>query len=264
MIVFSLEVLSWVFVILLPIILSLRYLIIQRYFLILSLFGIVFLKELLPLCFLLKLGLPPLHLWFIRIARLLRNNVFLFITTIHKLLPIFLMRKMFFSLFSVVRFSLLLGLLGRSLIEASTLLNTLLYSSIVHSVWMVLRVLVRKRFILLYFFIYFLVRGLLLTSIFTSLLRQNYMAYGFVRRVRWLLLSGLPPFTVFWLKVTAVFRILNVIGTLIVFVVVFIRIIAITAYYRSWYFRRILGAFIRKLSLIVYLLPFLLFLGLVY
>jgi len=62
------EILSWVFTILMPAYISIKYLIMQAYFTILGLMGVLWLPLLLILGLLLKIGLPPIHIWFMKIS----------------------------------------------------------------------------------------------------------------------------------------------------------------------------------------------------
>jgi len=97
-----LELLSWLFVILVPNTSTLNYLLVQRYFLILGIARILFLPSLLIIVFLLKLGIPPFHVWFIKIARVLNKNRFSFIITLHKLIPILFLSKVIFRIISFI------------------------------------------------------------------------------------------------------------------------------------------------------------------
>jgi len=231
-----LEVLSWLFVVLLPSSSTLNYLIIQSYFLIISLSRVIFLPSLIIIRFLLKLGLPPFHLWFIRISRTVDKLTFSFIITIHKLIPIIFLRKILFRVFSFILVSLSLIISGLALIRRRTLFFTLLFSSIVHSIWIILRITIRKSFLMFYWFTYSLLFITLLRLITFIRLEQSYLIQSIFTSKCWLIISGIPPFILFWLKVYLLIWLLYRIGLFITILVTFVRVFALTSYYRTWHY----------------------------
>jgi NADH:ubiquinone oxidoreductase subunit 2 (subunit N) len=129
-----LEVLSWVFVVLLPINSSLNYLVVQSYFLIGRLRRVLFNSYLLLILrLLMKIGLPPFHIWLIRVARVLNKETFSFLITGHKLLPLFLLRKLILSVVSFTLITIRLVVIITGLIRRRTIFYTLMFSSILNS-----------------------------------------------------------------------------------------------------------------------------------
>jgi len=242
---------------LLPNFFSLNYLVIQRYFLILRLVRILVFYPILVVRILIKLGLPPFHLWFVRLSRVLSKRGFAFIITLHKLLPIFLLAKILLTYISFLVFLRRIIIVGTSLSIRRTLFFTLTFSSIIHRAWIVLRVLIRKGFLLFYWFSY---RGLLIILIrVLSLTKLNQAAIIQRRLTRkiWLLMSGIPPFIIFWLKVHIVIWFSFSLGFFFRIFIILVRVFALTSYYRTWHFRRILesrtvtGSFFRPLIIVL-------------
>jgi len=235
-----LEVLSWLFVIIIPNSSTLNYLIVQSYFLVMSLCSSLFFPSILIVRFLLKLGIPPFHIWFIRIAAVVNKIIFSFIITVHKLVPILFLRKI---LLSFVPFSLLflrISLTGIALIRRRTLFFTLVFSSMVHTIWMRFSLFLRKSFVLLYWFIYRLLFTVLVRLLSFMKIEQSYLSQSYLLSKCWLLLSGIPPFMIFWFKVYLLFWLISSIGFFMRVFVMFIRVFALTAYYRTWHFGSLL------------------------
>jgi len=235
-----LELLSWLFVVIIPRSFSLNYLIVQSYFLLIRLIGALYTPILLVLGLIIKLGLPPFHIWFLRIARVMNKNRFIFIISFHKLLPIFFLRKIVFSLVTISIVVIIIILIGRALVYRRTLFFTLVFSSIVHRVWIVYRALTRKGFILIYWGFYRIL--LLLIIRFLGLIKLDQIALNQRALIAscWLLMSGVPPFIIFWIKVYILLWLILSSGFFLRLVIVLVRVFALTSYYRAWHFGRLL------------------------
>jgi len=235
-----LELLSWLFVILVPNTSTLNYLLVQRYFLILGIARILFLPSLLIIVFLLKLGIPPFHIWFIKIARVLNKNRFSFIITLHKLIPILFLSKVIFRIISFIIIWLRLIVVGLALISRRTLFFTLIYSSIIHSIWIILSIILSKGFVLFYWVIYRSLLVILVSLINFIKIENSYLTQRVFLSKCWLLISGIPPFLLFWFKVYLLVWIIYLFGLFIRVVVITVRVFALTSYYRTWHFGRLL------------------------
>lgn len=191
--------------------------------------------------FLIKLGLPPFHAWFFRIARTLDGNTFYFMITFHKLLPLIFIRKIVFNYLSFFFIIIRLPLVGIGLLSRRTLFFTLVFSSIIHRVWIIFRRLLRKGFILFYWIVYraLLILLMMRLSVFSKV-EHSYFVQGVLRTKCWLLLSGIPPFIIFWLKVYLLFWLLNLLGLLFSVFILLTSVFALTAYYRAWHFGSII------------------------
>jgi hypothetical protein len=181
---------------------------------------------------LLKMGLPPFHGWLLPILRIVRKEVFIFITTLHKLLPIMFLLLLVFAfnrihIIILALLSLRVLLLGTSV----TFILIIIFSSFVHSGWILLGVLVSTGFVLFYWRAYLLLSFVLL-RIKQRLLRQR-VSHRVILATYWLILSGLPPFAIFWLKTqVVVIGVSNLI--LLMIVLLFSLVISVGAYYRAY------------------------------
>jgi len=231
-----LEILSWLFVLLLPFTSSFNYLIIQRYFLLLRLTRLVIIPSLLVICFFIKLGLPPFHMWFLRISGVSRKGTFLFIITIHKLLPILFLEKIIFGLVSFLMLIFSVLVVGLILVRRRTIFFTLVFSSILNRVWILLRGFLGKGFILFFWLFYRLLLILLLSLVGFDVIREYCFNQRIITRRCWLLMSGIPPFMIFWLKLHALIWLISSLGLIIRLVILIFSVVALTSYYRTWHF----------------------------
>lgn len=242
LIILLLEFLSWIFSVLLSSSLSLKYFLIQSLFLLGRLVSVLsFNKHILILFFLLKLGLPPFHLWFFNLSLNIKKWVFLFFSSLHKRAPLMIIRRIvlpnFFLLFFIVIVTIVF------ILEAGDLFIILLLSSVSHSRWMIFRNLIRRKLFFLYFVLYTIVLYFLILCFFYYFIFRGLEQDSAIRFL-WLVISGLPPFRIFWLKVCVVsfFLEISFLGRLALLIVSIVRLFT---YYRifhlslsSNYFRR--------------------------
>ncbi|YP_008994238.1 NADH dehydrogenase subunit 2 (mitochondrion) [Physella acuta] len=153
--------------------------------------GVFMLVFLIGLMF--KLGLFPGHFWVIQVVSGLKKLPLIFILSILKLAPLFLMVTLNISvnidLFSVMGVMSLVvgGLLG---IIQSTVRGVLGSSSISHSGWMIITIMMDT------FIPYFLAYVVTLTMFLLVWGKNNYLA-----SMMMISFSGLPPFLLFYPKV---------------------------------------------------------------
>jgi len=97
-----------------------------------GLVGILWRDTLLIRAIILKMGLPPFHIWFYKISFLIDKRAFLFFTTIHKIIPLFFLLKVraFYLLGISIRVLLISIIL---IVEVGGLFYVVILSSIVHS-----------------------------------------------------------------------------------------------------------------------------------
>ena len=229
-----LEMLSWVFTILMPTFISIKYLIIQAYFIILGLVGLLWVPIFLFFRLLLKIGLPPIHIWFIKLSFFIRKWIFLLFSTIHKLLPLLLIGSLLLR--SNVFLMVLLIIAGRLIFQVFELFFVLLASSIIHRSWTLLSIQFNLKLGLRYWVLYSLVFILLLSTIYFLLLFKRGVEQSSSTVVMWLVLSGLPPFVMFWLKVW-IFLLLVQIRLRLRLILVLISVLALTRYFRAFHTR---------------------------
>lgn len=108
---------------------SIKYLMVQNYFVFLLLLGVMFKVEAVGMAFFLKMGLPPFHLWFFIVSLGLTGPMFLFFRTFHKMVPLLMIVK----LISVPMVLLLVGVSSVLLFQVVVLYYALFCSSLVHS-----------------------------------------------------------------------------------------------------------------------------------
>lgn len=227
-----LEGLSWVFTVLMSPFLAIKYLIMQAYFIVLSLVGLLWAPLFLVLGFLLKVGLPPMHIWFMKISFFMKKWVFLIFSTLHKLLPLFLLGRLF--LLGGYFLGVLLLVAGRLIFQVFELFFILITSSIVHRSWTLLGIQYRLKLSLTYWVLYSLVFFTFLSTIHFLILFKRGVEQSSSTSIMWLILSGLPPFVIFWLKVWIFLFIVQVrVGLRLVLIT--ISILALTSYFRAFH-----------------------------
>jgi len=227
-----LEMLSWIFTILIPTFISIKYLIIQAYFMILGLVGLLWVPIFLFFGLLLKIGLPPMHIWFIKLSFFMKKWVFLFFSTIHKLLPLLFIGSLLLR--SNVFLIVLLVIAGRLIFQVFELFLVLLTSSIVHRSWTLLGIQFNLKLSLRYWTLYSIVFFLFLSTIHFLLLFKRGIEQSSSTAIIWLVLSGLPPFVMFWLKLW-IFMLLVQVRSRLGLVLVFISVLALTRYFRAFH-----------------------------
>lgn len=234
MILFFIEALSWLFSFLIEKVIVLKYLIIQRFFLFGGLAGLLWNPNLLLLVFLLKVGLPPFHLWFFVLSFFLRKISFLFISTIHKFLPLFFLIKLSLARNILNLIFLVMVFSGLIILETRTLFFSIINSSIIHSNWIIISRLVRIRIFLFYFVLYMTLICLFFNSLAHSKLLSLDFSQNSYRRGLFLILSGLPPFTFFWLEVNVVVFFLLKRFLIALFILV-VAVLRLAIYYRVYH-----------------------------
>lgn len=193
------EILSWAFVLLMRQN-QLKYLIIQTLFLLLSLTILIRNKVLflLLVSFLLKMGLPPFHLWMTNIFSSLKNRGAVFMLTLHKVIPLLVLSKVV-SLFNVVALGSLLFLSNLILVLQRRLVMILLVSSMAHSYWMIIRLTLGVWLFLIYWLCYRILTRILIRPVF---MKKNWQTNrSSLLMTALIILAGVPPFLIFWIKI---------------------------------------------------------------
>jgi len=254
----TIEIFSWIFVILIPTYSSLNYLVIQSYFLVIGLIRIIYFPRLLLFVIIIKLGLPPFHIWFIRIALVINKIVFLFIITLHKLFPIIFLSKLIFRSWRFLLLRRRVIFIRRFIARRRTLFFTLLSSSIIHRIWIVVSIVSSKGFVFFYWGVYRILLRIIVNIIILKTVKQSYLVQTIEISKCWLLLSGIPPFIIFWLKVFLLTRIICILGVSITLGFLLRRVVALTSYYRTWHSGSLLE---NRIILSNYSVPFLIILS---
>jgi len=218
-----LEILSWLFAVCLGINL-LKYLIVQVWFFILRILGVLWSLFLLQVSVIFKVGVPPFHLWLLHILKLLEKYVLVFILTVHKLVPLVLLAVLLIPVYR-----LLGAFIGSILLlfRTTNFITVLLLSSFIHSYWALLGATrLGSSFILVYWALYGLITLLIFTLKEGQVLQFDH-SQGIWIGGYWLILSGIPPFVIFWLKL----QIINGVITLGYFVIWSILLLSPIVFY---------------------------------
>lgn len=176
----------------------------------------LFTNSLFVLGIFIKLGVFPFYRWVPLVIRSLTWEGCLILVTIQKVGPLFVVCSQSFSRFSFLLlfgvFTILIGgLLGYN---QSYMRSLMAYSSIRHTGWLVIGFICSFSIFLLYLCVYFLLLGVLF-GLF-SFLKFNKVitrgvglkSWGFVNLFI-LSLSGIPPFSMFFLKMSILYCMAN-------------------------------------------------------
>jgi len=232
------EILSWVFILILPLVLTLRYLVVQRVFFILRLLGVFWVPWVILIRLVLKLGIPPLHLWIIRIARRLSKESLAFLLTIHKVYPLFVLTKIVLRAQGAITVIVSLRISSLLIRDIGIVFITILYSSAINSIWILVRAAFSIRLVSFYWLVYRGMLSLILASLIFKDAKQMSFNQRILRRRIWLVLRGFPPFVLFWIKLYVVLSSIAIFGFILTSALVLTRVLILRAYYRSWFFRR--------------------------
>jgi len=175
--------------------------VIQRLFLFISIMRLFWIPSILLFRILFKFGFPPFHLWLVRLRVLLKKRRFIFISTIHKFLPLIFISKIAPVSAAVLRAIFVLGLRRMILVSFRRVFFVIIFSSLIHSGWMYLAGVAGPAFLVFYWATYRVLRISLIRRFFSTVLLGNEALQSFSTRFFWLALSGMPPFQVFWLKI---------------------------------------------------------------
>lgn len=233
-IVIVLELFSWLFTLILQKSSVIKYLIIQTIFFFVRVLGLLWRKTVLLVGVMVKMGVPPFHLWFLNISQYITKYIFLFFRTIHKIIPMF-----FFIKTMLVRIIIAIALLTIAMsvifiMEVGSLYFIIIFSTITHRGWIILLCFVRYRTLFLYWFTYLLLIILFFFRIPNIFINKRDENQNALLSIIWLIICGLPPFTMFFLKVNLLrFFIEKSIRFRLVLMVV--AILSLAIYYRVFH-----------------------------
>lgn len=227
---------------------------VQRIFFLFRMVRLLFIKVLLLIGFLLKAGLPPFHTWIIRLLAGLKKISFLVILTLHKLLPLLLLAKTMKERGTVLILRILVAVLGISITNLRVLFLVLGLSSIIHSFWIVLSRLAGASLLSIYWITYSALSATFIFSTNSNWINTNEFGQTSITSLGWLLISGIPPFVLFWLKAHVSFVMLLELGLYFLALFLLNRVLALRAYYRTWHFNGLIAY--RRLTRIIILTIF--------
>lgn len=216
------EVLSWVFC---PILenVAFKYLLVQGVLIRLIVVTLLFAKRVMYVLLAFKLGIAPLHLWYLQVSKYLANYALWFFISIHKILPLMLLIKTANFSGALFFFALASGVL----IGCFSIFRILLLSSSLHVVWRWILVCYSLSSALSYWVIYTLCSAF----IFTLETSWSLSWRTHLFRISFLLISGLPPFILFFFKFSVILRLASK-RLLFSFILLLLRLVSIILYFR--------------------------------
>lgn len=221
-----LEWLSWVFSITLTVF-SIKYLLVQRYFSLIFLVILLRMPGLIIIRLILKMGLPPFYKWVITLFKFFRKKRLLFAITLHKILPTVFSRKCFSVLLRLLSITILCILFLRAI----DLFLVLMFSSFLHGWWVIFAGYFYQKLFWQYWVVY---RGILFLFLISIIFSKSRLLSGgqtAFRGISFLILSGFPPFLLFWVKVS-VFIVLVVSRIYLALILIFSSVIRLFVYFR--------------------------------
>ena len=234
-----LELLSWVFSRVLPSFLALKYLLVQSYFVFFMIMVLLVVPSACGMVFILKMGLPPIHLWFFILSLGMTGWVFLFFSTFHKLVSMVFMSKVL-APFSVV-LMILYGVSSVLLFQLALFYYIVFCSSLVHRGWMLFSICVSFYLFFVYFLVYMRVLCCLLIRLDAFKLVTVGVSQSSFTSFVWLVLSGIPPLSFFWLKALVVIFLLGRFYGFYSVLVIGFAVLALASYFRGFHLRLELG-----------------------
>nr|AEV56632.1 NADH dehydrogenase subunit 2 [Stenopirates sp. NKU01] len=147
-----------------------------------------------------KLGMPPFHLWSILMMKKMKWITLYFLLTIQKIMPIIIL-SMIMKNFMMIFIMLSTMISSISGINQTNLLKIILYSSINHSSWMMMSLFYENNMWMMYMLIY-----MLILFMFVNIMKKNNIMFinqmnmnmnlenKIMIMILFLSLSGLPPF----------------------------------------------------------------------
>lgn len=193
-----------------------------------GIFSVLWWTQMFILARLLKIGVPPFHSWLVQILKSQNRTVFVIITTLHKLAPVILLISL---LLHTAIWPFIAGLILRVLLIGSSVDFSLIliFSSLSHTIWILLRSVVRIGLVLVYWLSYSVLTTILLE--FKSKVEYFFVSKGSLLRTYWLIVSGIPPFVVFFIKIHIINRLITFYFW-VCFIVLILVVFSIIAYYR--------------------------------
>ena len=221
-----------------------KYLIVQSVFFIVIVTGVIINSFIVIVTgVIIKIGIFPFHFWLLNILNKEKDSIWIFIITLHKFAPLLLVLLLFLE----GRYATLLILLifrGVILIETNSIFFIFSISSSIHTVWIVIGGLQRKKIYFFYFFLYSILVWIILKILINKILLYKEVNQNSVTRYIWLVLSGLPPFSLFWLKL----NVLTLLTYLLIISLLTVSILVLFCYFRCYQISLFFNPFYKNLS----------------
>jgi len=174
-------------------------------------------------------------MWYLKVSKNLAKYAFIFIITIHKIFPILFLRKVLLYLRNVSIIVIFIFLSRKLVIENRLLFLTILYSSLINSLWITIRGALRYNFIIVYWIVYCLITIFIIISLWRKIILFRAFSQVSLTRFLWLVLVGMPPFVIFWAKAQLFIFLIKFLGTLVSLLTIIVSVFLLRAYYRTWF-----------------------------
>lgn len=189
---------------------------------------------------LIKLSIPPFHLWLPIVAKYLNWNILFILLTLQKIIP--------FYIFSLLKSQILLIyiiLILCSIIPPYIIYNLynfkilLRYASINQTRWMIILTLIKSLIWLKYFLFYSFILFILTTliSLFKILPNFKYSLWNFIKSHNLIIIfiilniASIPPFSFFYIKWYRIFIFLQNSNLFFIFIIIILRSLIIIYIY---------------------------------
>ena len=153
-----------------------------------------------------KLGIAPIHIWFIRILSKLEWNIFLWISIPQKLIPLIIVRKLSEMGWNII---LIVSVIVSTIYGTAQvkIKKVLAASSVFRLNWLFLAILLNTNLWLVFFLVYRLMKSTLILSLLGVQKRIRYSSLVLLKLISVLSiigLAGIPPRPIFFLKLDVI------------------------------------------------------------
>lgn len=243
------ECLSWVFTIFLAKNIVIKYLMIQSLFFIVIIVGLLWRKPLMMLGIIMKMGLPPFHLWFFNLSQFLKKYIFLFFTSLHKVVPLFfLLKRLHFNMLILGIFIIISSVI--LIMETGRLYFVIIFSAISHSGWIIILSFLSYSLLFFYWVLYSTLILLFFLRLRRRVLINRDREQNSFLRIFWLIICGLPPFTMFWLKVNILFYFI-IKRLFLRLLIIIVPVLTLVVYFRIFHLSILISKIISKSRLFI-------------
>jgi len=134
-----------------------------------------------------------------------------------------------------VRFILIIiSLRGVIITQFKGFYFVMIISSLIHSGWILLRNVLKIRLMVLYWSVYCVLIIVMFYSLFIKTMVIRDETQSKYTRIVWLVLRGLPPFTMFWLKIN-IFMLIYPLILIARITLILIPVLSLVSYYRVFH-----------------------------
>nr|QVT11082.1 NADH dehydrogenase subunit 2 [Trichogramma chilonis]QVY57589.1 NADH dehydrogenase subunit 2 [Trichogramma chilonis] len=218
---------------------------------------------LMNLAMLTKLGIPPFYVWYLKIMMNLNWLNLLFMSTIQKIIPMFIFMMLisfnsknlfFFNVLMILFFMFIISILGLNQINMKLILA---YSSMIQISWMMMLSYLNELIFLNYFIIYFIISMNLILMFnkmnflnlnqFSILKFNNKFIYIFMMMLL-LSLSSIPPMFGFLMKWISIDLMSKKLLFLMILMMIFNSLVSMFFYIRIMFYSLMLNFYSMKMN----------------